>query len=133
MQKIARRKIAAYVAKQLQSGESTRSIATHVAAYLVEQKQTGSIELLLRDVEALLESEFGIVTARVRSAHPLDSTTRATICDTLKKQIAAKDVIIVSEQVEPELIGGVIIETPSSVFDSSIHTQLQQLAAITKE
>lgn len=135
MQKIARRKVAAYVAEQLQAGGTRKDLVRSLAAYLVENKLASdtNVDLLLRDVETLLESDFGITTARVRTARPLDAVTRKNIKTSLAEQTGAKDVIIIDEILDPELIGGVVIETPSSIFDSSIAKKLQQLAAITKE
>jgi F-type H+-transporting ATPase subunit delta len=133
MQKIARRALAAHIAKQLQAGDDTTSIVQHVAAYLVEQKQTHDVELLLRDVESLLESEFSVVVAKVTSARPLDDATRGNIRASLTAQTGAKHVIISEEIVDTTLIGGVVIETATSVFDSSIKTKLRSLKATTKE
>lgn len=133
MQKIARRRLAGHVAQELQSGADVRSLAGQVVAYLHEQKQLNQWELLIRDVETILATEYGIVSARVSSARPLDDAARTNLEDFLKSALSAKQVVVSEETVNEDLIGGVIIETPSSTFDGSVRGKLQQLAAITKE
>lgn len=131
-QPIARRTLATYMADKLQAGGNISHITKEVAAYLLEQHQTQDVELLVRDVEEILESKYGIVVARIQSASPLDATTRTLVVDALKAK-GAKHVVIVEESVDADLLGGVVIETPSSVFDSSLKTKVRTLAMATKE
>lgn len=133
MQKIARRRLANYVATELQAGADVRGLAKRVVAYLREQKRLNQWELLIRDIETILAAEYGVVSARVTSARPLDTGVRKNLEDFLKSALEAKQVVVTDEIVDENLIGGVIVETPTSTFDSSVRGKLQQLAAITKE
>jgi len=133
MPKIARRRLANHVAKELQAGADVRTLAKQVVAYLREQRQLNQWELLVRDIETILAAEYGVVSARVTSARPLDATVRKNLADFLKSALDAKQVVLTDEQVDENLIGGVVLETPTAVFDSSVRGKLQQLAAITKE
>jgi F-type H+-transporting ATPase subunit delta len=130
--KIARRTLAQHIAEQLRAGAKTQDIANKVAAYLVDHQQTRDVDLLLRDVEEILENEFGIITARVTSARALDDATRKNITATLLAQSDATEVIIVDETVDADLIGGVVVETATGVFDSSLKSKLRDLAALRK-
>lgn len=133
MAKIARRKVAAYVANQLQSGVSPFELARQTVAYLVEEKQTHQLELLIRDIEVALEENYGSVAVRVSSARKLDDNTKDAITLFVQGAQNAKSAGIIEEQTDPDIIGGVIIRTPSRIFDSSVRNQLRQLALSTKE
>lgn len=133
MAKLARRKIAAHLAKQLFEGKSPKELAQHAAAYLAENRQTAQAELLIRDVEVLLADNYQAVPVRVVSARSLDNATRQHIIRFVQESESAKSVIIVDEQVDPSLIGGVIVSTPTNIFDSTVRRQLQQLTVATKD
>ena len=130
--KIARRTLAHHIAQQLSDGANTKDIAKKLAAYLVEYKQTHDVELLMRDVEEILESEFGVIVVRITSARTLDEATREHITASLLAQSNAKEVVIAEETVDAELIGGVVVETATGVFDSSLKSKLRDLASLRK-
>lgn len=132
MQKIARRKVAHYIAEQLVEGVSVKTIAQQTVAYLVDTKQTGQIDLLIRDIETALAAR-GTVAASITSAFAVDDATRAIISEFIKEAEHAESVVIVNESVDPDLIGGVIVRSPNRVFDGSVRSQLKSLTAFTKE
>lgn len=130
MQKVSRRRLAAYIAKEMVTGgSSSKDIARHVAAYLLERNQADQADLLLRDVSDILAKEYGVVSAEVTSAHPLSDELRKTIAGYVKVTENAEAVEL-TESVDPDLIGGVVIRTPGAEFDSSIRTQLRHLKSI---
>lgn len=133
MQAISRRRLALHIADELKAGVPVKKLARRVVAYLVEQKQTKQIELLIRDIEAALQAKNDVVTAHITSARELDEAVRRQLRDFVTSAESAKDVVIASETVDPELIGGVVVRTPSSVFDGSVRTKIRQLHAMTKE
>lgn len=131
-QKIARRKIAHYIAQQLVDGKTVDKIAASTVAYLIDTKQTKQLDLLIRDVEQALVAH-GTVTASVVSAHELDDATRSLIAAFIAKAEHAESVVITEESVDPDVIGGVIIRSPDRVFDGSVRNQLKQLTTLPKE
>lgn len=133
MAKVARRKLAQYIASELQSKADVQELAQRVVAYLVEYRQVNQLELLIRDVEAELAKEYGSVSVKVTSAYPLEKTTKQAITEFVKAAEGVRSVVITDETTDEALIGGAIITTPSSTFDNSVRTQLRQLTATTKE
>lgn len=129
----SRRKLADYIAGQLEDGVNPSDLAAQVAAYLIDVKRTSQIELLIRDIETSLAKQYGVVTTRLESARPIDAQTRALLIDFVREAEHADQVIITDEVVDDSLLGGIIAETPGGVFDSSIRTALRQLQATTKE
>lgn len=126
MQKLARRKIADYAATQLAEGADVQQLSQDIVAYLVETKQTSQLELLIRDIEASL-ANYGTSVAHITSAHALDGASRDTITNFIKEFEHAKQVVIASESVDPELLGGVHIRSSQRVFDGTVRSTLKQL------
>ena len=116
--KLSRRKIAAYVADRYLAGESLDSLIPQVAAYLAEAGRLREADLVARAIEDTL-AEKGHVVATVTSAHPLTDAERRDI----QTLIGAKH-IAMREVVDPEVLGGVRIETPGAQLDATIQNNL---------
>lgn len=129
MQKLSRRRVASYAAGQLAKKQSPMKLANYLAAYLVESKQVAQVELLIKDIEAVLAAKHNVVTADVMTARPLSEALRTSIRTLVTNTHGAAEVII-NESVEPELIGGLAITTPNGHFDGSVRKKLQHLQAM---
>ena len=120
--KLSRRKLAQYVADRSNSTKELSKAVEHVAAYLVDSRRTREANLVVRAIEDELAAR-GSVVATVTTARPLDATLRKSI----ESLIDAKTISI-REEVDPEVIGGVRIETPGSKLDATIQTKLLALS-----
>lgn len=120
--KLSRRKIAQFVADRATSKKQLTAAIEQVAGYLVDSRRVREATLVVRAIEDELAAR-GSVIATVTTAHPLDATLRTTI----EKLISAKELSL-REQVDPEVIGGVRIETPGSKLDATIQTKLLALS-----
>lgn len=129
---LSQRKLAEYVAMQLHDHADPALLARQVTAYLIDHKQTQRLELLIRDIEQALARNYGVVPVRVTSARPLDAQTRQQLAAFVREAEQARDVVVTQETVDESLIGGVIVETPTSILDSSVKSSLRQLRATTK-
>lgn len=129
--KLARRKVAEHVAQQLHEGADVQTLSKQLLAYLVETKQTGQSELLIRDIEQAVGA-YDTSVAHIASAHPLDAVSRDGIINFIKEFEHAKQVVIASESVDPELLGGVHIRSSQRVFDGTVRSSLKQLLATAK-
>ena len=123
MLKFSRRQVAKVVADKLLAGEPSKKVIAELAAYLITHKQLSQTDMYLADVESLL-ADRGYVVADVTSAHPLDEDLRAHI-----KRLVGTDAktVALREQVDSDLIGGVIVKARGKQIDTSIRTTLQQL------
>ncbi len=122
--KISRRKIAAYVADELING---RNAVRELAAYLIESGRIREAELIVRDVEGAL-ADRGVVVADVASSRSLVADTQAEITRYLQHTTGAKDVHL-RQSVDPDLLGGIRIDTPGQRFDTTLRHRLNQLTA----
>lgn len=132
MQKVSRRKLAEYIAEQLKAGAPVKKLVAQVVAYLQEERQLQQWELLLRDVEDVLATQYGVVSVHIVSAREMDTALRTQLVDFIKQAEQVSSVVITSETINPNIIGGAIVRTPSNTFDSSVRNKLKQLVATTK-
>jgi F-type H+-transporting ATPase subunit delta len=125
---VSRRVLARYIAQQLAEGSDRTVLLNELAAYLVSRKKTGQLELVVSDIARNL-AEMGTVHAKVSTARPLSVELKQTIAAYVSRIEDASHVEI-QEQVEPEILGGIVIETPRKRFDASIATQLKRLSNV---
>lgn len=89
---------------------------------LIERDRLSILHEIIPAYQKLLDEKLGIVRAQVRSAQPLDPAEQ--------KQLAAKLQTVTGKQVrmevavDPSLIGGVVAQVGSTVYDGSLLTQL---------
>lgn len=126
MQTISRRKIATYIADQLAAGKAANTLFAQAAGYLIEHKKQNQAELLVRDIEAALARDHGIVLAQVVSARELSAGIISNIEQFVLASEGAKQVEV-SAHVDPSLLGGVVIRTPRAELDTTVRKQLNAL------
>jgi F-type H+-transporting ATPase subunit delta len=129
MSSLSRRNVAIWAADELAKGTSATELAKTLVAYLVSTKSLRAADLILRDIETQLLARHGHLTAEVASARELSATLRAELTRDLQTKTRAKSVEIIAE-IQPELIGGLVVKTPDSVADSSIKSKLESLRPI---
>lgn len=123
---ISRRKLAASIAERLNSDESQSLIIKQLAAYIIEHNLESEADRIVADINSQLV-RYGKVLTKVVTARPLDSSTRQQIIDYMQQSTGDKVEVVLSESVDPEIIGGIIIETPDQRLDISVVSQLKQL------
>ena len=129
MRLVSRRKLAKYVAEQIIAGNDT--IMEEIASLLVYEKRQREIELLVRDVEAEL-AENGEIVASVESARALDDNTRRKIEQFLATAASdknSKPKVSLRESIDPTLIGGFKLQTPTATLDATVSKKLNDLRA----
>ncbi len=81
---------------------------------------------VLRDVyRELYEQANGRVRVSVRTAVPLTDAGRAGVLDRLRALVQGEPVL--SETVDPDLLGGIVVRVGDMVYDGSLATQLEQV------
>lgn len=123
--KLSRRVLARHIATELKTGTDRRSVVAGLAAYVVEHRLHGSLELILADIATNL-AQLGHVEATVTTARPLDPGLKKEVLDYIAQMENATDIAL-HEAIDPAILGGVIIETPRKRFDASVATKLKRL------
>jgi F-type H+-transporting ATPase subunit delta len=120
---ISRRKLAAFIADELASGNGEEAIR-QAAAYLIETGQTKSAGLLARDIEEALSSH-GVVVADITTARPLDKEMKTAVASMLNaKELHAR------ETVDETVLGGVRVEVAGKRYDGTLRHKIDLLKAV---
>jgi F-type H+-transporting ATPase subunit delta len=93
---------------------------------LIDRKRISFLGGVCEQYQVLLRKLKGNVLAEVTSAIELTDDQRQGIVDRVKAMVGANNVEI-SAQIDPAIIGGVIIKVGSQVIDSSLRSQLRRI------
>lgn len=115
--------------KTLKSGVSKR-YSQEIAAYLLSERRTGQLESIMRDVQGDW-AEAGLVEVIASSAHPLSAAVKADIKRQIKALYPKAQKIIVTEQYDPEVIGGVRLSLADQQLDLSVQAKLNKFKQLT--
>ncbi len=115
--------------KTLKSGVSKR-FSQEIAAYLLSERRTGQLESIMRDVQGDW-AEAGRVEVIASSAHPLTASVTADIKKQIKKLYPKAQTIIVTEQYDPEVIGGVRLSLADQQLDLTVQAKLNKFKQLT--
>jgi F-type H+-transporting ATPase subunit delta len=118
-----RRNLARTLGEQLALAPTTRNFV----GLLADHQRLDQLAGIADQYRRLVDQELRRVRARLTSARPLESSEETAMKARLE-QITGKTVLAES-RVDPALLGGVVVEVEGQVFDGSVRTQLERLAA----
>jgi F-type H+-transporting ATPase subunit delta len=90
---------------------------------LVERNRLDLLDEIVSTYESLLDDKLGVVRARITSALELDSRQRDEVAARLQALTGKK--VRMEVLVDPSLIGGLVAQVGSTIYDGSIRQQLQ--------
>ena len=90
---------------------------------LADRNRLSVLDEIIAEYQRLLDKRLGVVRARVTSAHALDVAQQREFARKLE-QITGKQ-IRMEVATDPSLIGGVIAQVGSTIYDGSVRQQLQ--------
>ncbi len=102
-----------------------RPLTTTFLRILLQAGRLLALESVLRAYEALVDERLGRVKAMVTAASPLATVERERLREQLQ-QVAGKSVYLEVHQ-DPSILGGLIAQIGSQVYDGSLRTQLAKL------
>jgi F-type H+-transporting ATPase subunit delta len=92
---------------------------------LIENHRMPVIFRVRRGYDELWEEENKLLPVRVTSAVELDQRTVSQIGDRIAEQTGRK--VDLSSQVDPDIIGGIVVRVGNSILDASIRNRLESL------
>lgn len=90
---------------------------------LIEKNRLDVLGEIVSTYDALLDDKLGVVRAHVTSALELDSAQREKVAAKLQALTGKK--IRMDVAVDPSLIGGLVAQVGSTIYDGSIRQQLE--------
>jgi F-type H+-transporting ATPase subunit delta len=105
-------------------------ITTKFLGVLASNGRKGEIRSVVRLFKRLAAEHRGETTAEVTTARPLGDDQIAALKRQLRAR-AGRDVTIES-QIDPKILGGIVVKLGSQMIDASIRTKLNRLAQAMK-
>jgi F-type H+-transporting ATPase subunit delta len=94
-------------------------------ALLIEKHRMPVIFRIRQEYERLWQEENRILPVEITSAIALDRATTETLGRTIGER--AKRKVTLSERVDPDILGGIVVRVGNSILDASIRNRLEQL------
>jgi F-type H+-transporting ATPase subunit delta len=120
--RLSRRKIASFIAERLVDDGSQTVVIKQLAAFLIDNRRTKEIQLIVRDIEFELQNR-GVILAEVTTAIALTEATRKEI-ERLVGQHSDPGRIQLRQFIDPAVIGGVRVDIPGKRLDATIARRL---------
>jgi len=117
----SRKNIVAEVARSLQLSP----LIIHFLSLVVERDRLSFFPAMVERYRRLLDEKKGQAEARVIAASPLAQNDLERLREALRK-LSAKQVVIQQES-DPGLIGGLVIHLEGKIYDGSVRTQLENI------
>jgi F-type H+-transporting ATPase subunit delta len=92
---------------------------------LAENDRLKDLPDIERSYQRLVEQMLGRVRAKIRSAAPLSDEELQKLVEAFSR--LTQKTVIPSVEVDPELLGGVVVEIEGQVYDASLRTQLRKM------
>lgn len=99
-----------------------RKILLNFFSVLMQKNRFYLIHEIDDNFKRITDAERGIGLAEIRSASPLDAESEKTIVSRLERLAGYK--IEVKKELDPSLIGGVVVKIRNKVLDGSVKHQL---------
>jgi F-type H+-transporting ATPase subunit delta len=92
---------------------------------LIEKHRMPAIFRLRANFDALWEEENRLLPVHITSAVELDDATVRQLGDRISEQTGRR--VDLSARVEPDILGGIVVQVGNSVLDASVRNRLDQL------
>ena len=108
------------------SKNDAEKIIGDFVAILTENNDQGKIKKIIEEFNNFWNKEKGIVEAEILSAKELNKDIAKLLNNYIAKLSGAKEVVM-SESIDKNLLGGVVIRYGDKVVDGSLKTKIESL------
>ena len=113
------------IAEHLSTTMSLEPLTSNFLRVLAENGRLDVVTGIESAYQHLLERALGRVRAKIRSAAPLSKEELNALVEAFSR--LTHMTVIPTVELDPELLGGVMVEVEGRVYDASLKTQLQRL------
>ncbi|MBI1222375.1 MAG: ATP synthase F1 subunit delta [Bacteroidetes bacterium] len=92
---------------------------------VIRKGREAYLPLIAKEAIRMYNEEHNIASATVTTASPMDAKMMGEIRKTLEQKTGKK--IVLESEVDPNLIGGLVVRLGDSLFDASISKQLKNI------
>lgn len=130
MPNVSRRHISEVIAERTLHVQDTAELAREIAAYLLNERRTGDLHSILRDIMQY-RAERGIVEAQVVSAHDLTGVVMKDVEDVLRQEYPEAKALLLRTKHDKSVVGGVRIELANEQLDMTVRKKLDTFKRLT--
>ena len=98
----------------------------NLARLLAERDRLAIVPDIERSYSAMIDAALGRMRARIRTATPLGSAEQHEVSELAKRLSGGREVVVTLD-VDPALLGGVVLDIGGTVYDGSLRAQLDRL------
>ena len=106
-------------------GDKLSDLSLRFLRLLVQNQRNGQIPSILNAYRALRDERTGTVEATVRTAKPMSAEERDRLQTALEARADAT--VRMRVEIDPALIGGLVVRVGDTVYDRSVRHQLETL------
>lgn len=104
---------------------SASTLLLNFLKVLARHERLSVLRTILKFVKKTYAEQMGLAEVQVRVAKELDAELEQEIVAKLRSTLGKEPVLTIT--VDPELIGGMILQVGDRVYDGSIHRRLEQI------
>lgn len=109
---------------QLKQGAST--YVANLVQMVFDYHRMNDLAAIVAEFNRRFDAKDHRVHAQVTTAVALDDKRRGMLQERLATRLGAKEVVL-NERVDPAILGGVVVKTPTQTLDGSLSTKLAQI------
>ena len=102
------------------------SLVANLLYMLFDYHRIANLESIIGEFNRLYDADRKIVRATVKTAIALEDDQKQKLAATFAKIENANQVIL-DEKVDPSIIGGVVLQSESHIYDGSIRSKFEQI------
>ncbi len=106
-------------------GDDADEIMRNFVRLLAEKGRAGELPEIARELEALVAAEQRVLTVELTTAYELSDPEAAQIVEKITQ--ASGRPVEATRKVDPDLIGGIVLQAGSLRLDASVRGRLQRL------
>ncbi len=102
------------------------SVAERFLAFLKRQRETRKLPAILRNLQRLTDEAEGVKRVRMTTSETLDERSLETLTKKIKILLETEKIVL-SQQIDPQVLGGVALQTDTELFDGTVRRKLREL------
>ena len=102
------------------------SVAERFLAFLKRQRETRKLPAILRNLQRLTDEAEGVNRVRMTTSETLDERSLETLTKKIKILLETEKIVL-SQQIDPQVLGGVALQTDTELFDGTVRRKLREL------
>ncbi len=117
-----RRELAGLLTREL----SLSDLLARFVGVLADHHRLNQLRAIADEFQRLLDQELGRVRITIRTARGLPADQQQAITGAFTRLTGKQ--VVPTTVVDPELLGGVVVEVGAKIYDGSVRSQLERLA-----